>query len=339
MASLLPNGHVLLICVARIGDTLLTTPAMRAVRAAIPNGQLTVLAHPGRREILEGLPFIDILGAIDKHSAAWRGWLPGRSYDWGVVYGYDAALVRYALRTCRRVIALRQTNDALNRRLALVVESATELMDAVDERLGLVTPLGIAPQGRRLAYQVAEAEQAEARALLRRSLPAARRIVGLQLQSFPSKAYRDWPLEHFLQLAEGLLALDDIGVAVLGGTESRRLGETFVARLGEHHPGRVVSLAGSLRLRQAAAVIGELALYVGVDTGPTHLAGALGVPMAALYHCRHRGRWLAPREHPALEVLEHPAADAECDRQSAMADIPVARVVEACERLLARDRP
>lgn len=339
MEPLRPDARVLLICVARIGDTLLATPALRALGAALPQGALTVLAHPGRREVLEGLPFIHRLGSIDKRSAPWRGWLPGRRYDWGVVYGQDAALVRYALRVCRRVIALRQADPALNRRLTRMVEPAASLMDAVDERLELATALGIAPQGRRLAYLATEAERQRARALLHQRLPGVQRPIGLQLQSFPTKAYRDWPAEHFQRLAQRLLAQPGTGIAVLGGPESRRLGEDFAARLAPHFPGRVTSLAGGLPLREAAAVIGELALYVGVDTGPTHLAGALGTPMVALYHCRHRGRWLAPREHPALAVIEHPAADAACDHTASMAAISVESVAQAAERLLAQGAP
>jgi len=76
-------------------------------------------------------------------------------------------------------------------------------------------------------------------------------------------------------------------------------------------------------------VLAGLDLYVGVDTGPTHLAGALGIPMVALYHCRHRGSLLAPLDHPALTVIEHPAADADCTPQREMAEIGVDRVWDA----------
>jgi heptosyltransferase-3 len=78
----------------------------------------------------------------------------------------------------------------------------------------------------------------------------------------------------------------------------------------------------------------QLQLYVGVDTGPTHLAGALRVPMVALYHCRHRGRYLAPLQHDRLRVLEHPASDAECGEARSMADIGVDQVWNAAESLL-----
>ena len=335
MDGLAPDARILAICVARIGDTLLATPALRALRAAVPRGSLTVLAHPKRRALLEHLPFIDHLGSIEKHSASWRGWLCGKPYDWGVVYGEDAALVRYALRVCRHVVAERQRVESLNRRLACIIAPLTEFQVAVDARLRLATALGAPVTGRALSYRVTREEQTQAHARLHSLLPGSSRFVGLQLQSFPSKAYRDWPPENFQALAERLLRQDGIGVVVLGGPESTRIGEDFARRLATQFPGRAASLAGHTALREGAAVIGELDLYVGVDTGPTHLAGALGVPMVALYHCRHRGRWLAPQEHPALSVIEHPTPDAACGNATSMADIPLELVVQAAEERLA----
>jgi ADP-heptose:LPS heptosyltransferase len=338
MDSLTPDARILAICVARLGDTLLVTPALRALRAAVPRGSLTVLAHPKRRALLEHLPFIDHLGSIDKYSASWRGWFPGKPYDWGVVYGKDAALVRYALRVCRQVIAQRQHDESLNRRLDRMIVPATEFQVAVDARLALATTIGAPLMGRALSYRVTAEEQAQAGARLRALLPDATRLVGLQLQSFPSKAYRDWPVENFEGLAQRLLRQDGIGIVVLGGPESTRIGEDFARRLSTQFPGRAASLAGHTTLREGAAVIGELDLYVGVDTGPTHVAGALGVPMVALYHWRHRGCWLAPQEHPALSVIEHPTPDESCGDDTSMADIPLEVVADAAEERLARGK-
>jgi heptosyltransferase-3 len=82
-------------------------------------------------------------------------------------------------------------------------------------------------------------------------------------------------------------------------------------------------LAGTLSLRGSAALMEQLHLYVGVDTGPTHLAGALGLPMVVMYHWRHPARFLAPLEHPApLHLIDHPGPNA----VEAMSAISVERV-------------
>lgn len=81
----------------------------------------------------------------------------------------------------------------------------------------------------------------------------------------------------------------------------------------------------------------RLDLYVGVDTGPTHIAGALRRPMVALYHCKHPARVFAPPADPNVIAIYHPALDsAACTQLSSLADIPVERVLSACRTLLDR---
>jgi heptosyltransferase-3 len=79
-------------------------------------------------------------------------------------------------------------------------------------------------------------------------------------------------------------------------------------------------------LRQSAALMNELDLYVGVDTGPTHIMGALGAPMIALYHCYSPSRLLKPLERPDCYVVDHPRAGADCSPETPMAEIPVEAV-------------
>jgi len=83
----------------------------------------------------------------------------------------------------------------------------------------------------------------------------------------------------------------------------------------------------------------QLDLYVGVDTGPTHIMGALQRPMVALYHGYSPSSLLAPLEHPCLYVVDHPRAGPDCSPDESMSAIPVdavwARVLEALERPIA----
>ena len=80
----------------------------------------------------------------------------------------------------------------------------------------------------------------------------------------------------------------------------------------------------------------ELGLYIGVDTGPTHIAGALGIPMVALYHSAYPGRNLVPLQHPACIMIEHPLTGKSAATTVSMADVPVTLVWQAAMDLLAR---
>ena len=298
---------ILLVQVSRIGDTLLATPALRALATAFPEARLSCLAHPKRAEILQGLPFVHHLGRITKKLAPLRGWLPGRSHDLALVFGFDQPLVAYALRVARRVVAFRQGNPALEAQLWRVVEEpAFQSRHAVDYQLALTDAIGLPSAGKYLSYVVsaAEREWASTRlAPLRTS--GARPLIGLQIASFPTKGYRDWPLAHFVELCRRIQA-EHPGVhfLIFGGSLEQKRTRALHAAL----PDCSDHCAGSLTLRQTGALMNEVDLYVGVDTGPTHIMGALHRPMVAMYHGHLPSRVLAPLEHPCLWVVDHPRA-------------------------------
>jgi heptosyltransferase-3 len=298
------DARLLVIIVARIGDTLLVTPMLRALKQACPRGTLTVLAHPKRAEVLEHLPFIDRLGTIEPKTAWPRGWLGGVRFDLAFVFGRDLPLLRYALRVSRRAIAFEDESLAReDARLTLVPRPSAPL-HAVEERALLARAAGIEMNSPRLAFAVTGAERDWAKDWLAKHAPTAKPRIGLQMLSFPTKAHRNWPPESFAELCARILARHPETVfVVFGDADAARNGEDLSRRF----PGKISIVAGALRLRESAALIGALDLYIGVDTGPTHIAGALEVPMIGIYHHAYPGRNLAPLARGACRVLEQPA--------------------------------
>jgi heptosyltransferase-3 len=327
----------LIINVSRIGDTLLATPAIRAVAKAYPGAEITFMGHPKRCEVVRHLPFVSTVRGITKNWAWALGRWGGRRYDIAIVYGYDLPLVEYALRVAKQVVAFRQQDAAINQRLYRAVETpGFQSLHSARIPLLLTQALGIAADGHRLAYHVTDSEQAWAIAFLQDQLPAGKRpLIGLQVASFPTKAYRDWPVGHFAALCEKILAAHpQAHFVLLGGKEEAAKIRELESHLGNH----ATVVAGKLTLRRSTALMQQLDLYVGVDTGPTHLAGAIDVPMVALYHCYSPGRLLAPLERDKLHVIEHPALDKGGTMQSEMAEITVETVWEAVRTALSLSR-
>jgi len=325
--SLPDPRRILVVHVTRIGDTVMATPALRALAEHWPSAEITFLGHPRRAEVVEHLPYVRRVGTITKRRAVARGWLAGERWDLGVVFGFDEALVRYALRTCGRVVAFRQADERINARLYRAVEHPPHnALHGVDRLLLLPRALGVAPRSRALEYRVAPAEaDAAARRLAADGVGAgARPLVGFLIESFPTKPYRDWPAEHFASLARRILeGFPSAHFLLFGGA----LPEAKVAALRIALGSRLTTYAGKLELRETAALMSRLDLYVGVDTGPTHIAGGLRLPMVALYHCLHPGSLLAPPDHPGLAVVEHPAHGAPaCTERTALSEISVDRV-------------
>lgn len=297
--------RILVITVSRIGDTLLVTPAVRAIRKAYPAAQLAFLAHPKRAEILAHLPQIDRLGPITKHRARLMGWIGPKRYDLAFVYGSDRPLIEYALRAARRVVAFRQGDDAIDARLfRAVLPPAFQSMHSVPIHLALTDALGLAHDGHDLSYRVSPDETQWAIRRLAQDVPdGATPLIGVQVASFPTKGYRDWPIEHFIALGERIVAhYPRVHFLVFGGELERDRTRAFHQRFASH----ASHYAGELTLRQTGALMSRVDLYIGVDTGPTHIFGTMRLPMVALYHCFSPSRLIAPLEHPCLYAIDHP---------------------------------
>ncbi len=319
---------ILIIQVSRIGDTLLSTPTIRAIASAFPQAKITCLGHPKRMEILQNLPFIHHVGAITKHSAFFRGRGFGKCYDLAFVFGHDLPLVKYALRVAHRVVAFRQNNATVDARLFHAAEvPAFQSRHAVMMQYALVEALEIPLAGRHLFYGVTEEEAAWAESELRKrlgenSVPPAP-LIGLQVASFPTKGYRDWPIERFAELCDRIRqSYPNVHFLIFGGP----LEKSRTQFLHTHLAGCSTHYAGSLSLRQTAALMARLDLYIGVDTGPTHIMGALHRPMVALYHPYSPSRLLAPLDHPCLYIVDHPRVEEACGPETSMAEVSVETV-------------
>ena len=328
----------LLINVSRIGDTLLATPALRAVASAFPGCEITALGHPKRADVMIGLPFVSRVGGITKKTAWRRSRFPERRYDYALAYGFDEPLVAYALRVAERVVAFRQASDTINHRLYHCVEPASgPSMHAVHHRLALTAALNIPSAGLRVAYQVLPQEAIAARLRLVADIPAgATPLIGLQAASFPTKPYRDWPVESFASLAARIrVDWPRAHFLIYGGTEERKRLEWLSDRLGQ-----AATLYAGKSLRETAALMSLTDLYIGVDTGPTHIMSAFDIPFIGLYHCLSPSRQVGPLEHPCAYVLDHPRLDgADCTEQSPVAEISVDAVFAQVRRALAEDPP
>jgi heptosyltransferase-3 len=333
-----PPANILFIAVSRIGDTLFATPAIRAVAAAHPGARIAVLGHSKRAEVFEHLPFVYRVGTITKGRAIWRGWLGGKSFDLAFVFGFDEALVAYALRVSKRVVAFEQESTSLNRGLfAAVTRPPFQSEHAVLQRLRLPAAVGIPPAGLRVAFQCAREETASARQRVEAAgIGSGRPLVGLQVASFATKSYRDWPIENFAALCDRITSRWlQARFLIFGGSAERQRTGWLKQRLGE----RAALFAGNLSLRDTAAMMTLTDLYVGVDTGPTHIMSAFDIPLVALYHCISPSKLTGPLEHPCAYLIDHPASHGRCTEMSEMADIQVDTVFAEVERALAEHPP
>ena len=322
---------ILVIIVSRIGDTLLTTPAIESISRHYQNSKITVLAHPKRYSVLQHLAFVNHVGAISKNNAIWKGWF-GKKYDLAFVYGYDKSLVLYALRTSKRVIAFKQSNSKIDNKLYKVAEfPSSKDMHFVNKFMALPEAIGIQGYNQRLSMSLTKNDKLFADNILNKYKLSKKLLIGIQAVSFPTKDYRDWPSEYFLDLCKKILDKNpNAHFLIYGGPSKKEKGKLDLLVNGLS--GYVTSFVGN-SLRETAAIMSKTNLYIGVDTGPTHIMSTFNVPMVVLFHCKLKSKIYGALEHPYYFAIDHPNKE-NCSETSAMSDISVKKVLDTVSKAL-----
>ncbi len=326
-------ASILFINVTRIGDTLFATPAIRAVAAAWPLAKVTVLGHPKRVTVLENLSFIHDIGSITKNRAICLGWLTTKKFDLAFVYGSDENLISYALRVAKRVVAFQQRNKSINKKLFASVHPALHGEHEVKKFLRLPEAIGVSHTSLRIGFQVTPAEIAAAnRRLKDANIATASPLIGLQVASFQTKAYRDWPITYFAELCERILVQwPTAHFLIFGGSEEKQRTAWLKEQLGNH----AVVFAGHLSLRETGALMSLIDLYIGIDTGPTHIMSSFDIPMVLLYHCLNSSHIGSPLNHPHCIMIDHPELiRGNCTNETSMSAISVEDVFCAVQNTL-----
>jgi ADP-heptose:LPS heptosyltransferase len=285
-----PPGRILCFRLERIGDLLMTGPAMADLRALAPGASIDLVVGSWNREIAEAFPGIDRVELLDAE------WLT-RSGEAGLsAVGLAMQAARW--RSRRYDLAINFEPD-IRTNLAIAAAGARQTAGfasggggaLLDVALDYDTAAHTIDNARRLVHAaVGRAPDAPAPWTLRLPddlrLEASRVLASLQgrlkvgLHVSGGRAIKQWPETRFRELAERLVRDRSAGI-VLTGTPGDRAQVDLVRTALP--PDRVIDLSGHAGLLKAAAVIAQLDLFITGDTGPMHLANAVGTPVVAVF--------------------------------------------------------
>ncbi len=273
----------LVIAGSGIGDILVATPVMRALRRAHPESHIDVLVPIGRGAVLDGNP--DINGVVEVCRK--RGVRAGITFLKRMWRRYDLVLSARAgdrsitnawLAGRRRISNVRAGlgRRAWQRHLLHEAIAVDDQSHAVMQGLRLLDACGV-PR----CYELVPPEcSPEARSALDTLFPQAHEPYAV-LHLYPRNIYKCWTAEGWRTVIRHL-AERGMPVILTGSNEQgeQRYLNTVLA---QGVTPCVVNLIGRLSLPQVSALLSRASLYVGPDTGMTHLAAAHGIPTVALF--------------------------------------------------------
>ncbi len=339
------DSRILVVRLTALGDVVLVEPVIRALREGFPGHAIELLTEARFAPLGPGFFGVDRVIAWDRHGE-----------DRGLA-GMSRVLERLGKGRYRAVIDLQ--NKARTRMLAariaadehLVIRKRTlfegvralfgrerPIIDrhTIDLYLGALAPLGIDAAGRKDGPHAARFEPLIAK-------NGARRLIGLSPGA--THATKRWPLDRFAELADRLQdAEPDAAFVLVGGPLDRGMLEEIRERRRRAHI--VDADIWALDVLGLARAVASLDLLITVDTGPAHLAAAMGVPVVVIFGPTSKMRWGPRGEKHRVVALDLSCApcsnigDAECPLPSksheCMRALGVDRVLEAALDVLSK---
>lgn len=309
--------NILCVRLDNMGDVLMTTPAIRALKESVPGRRITLLASKSSAKVAASIPEIDDVVAWDvpwmKHDKPMdptadlrmRDELQRRGFDGAAIFTvYSQSPLPAALMCWLAGIPLRLAHCRENPYHLLTdwvkeTEPGPQVRHEVRRQLDLVASIGATTQDERLSFHVRPAANGRARMkLVESGLDLAKPFIVVHPGA--TAASRRWPAERFGAAADQLSTLLDCQVVVTGDGGERELAEEVRRLAGPC----AWSLAGSLTLDEFAATIEMASLLLSNNTGAVHLAAAVRTPVVDLYALTNPQHtpWMVPHRVLSKDV-------------------------------------
>ncbi len=283
--------RILIIKIAAIGDLLLITPAVRAIKKSFPQARITLLVGTWSRQIIEGNPNIDEIIEVPDEiffrirpfsllSLIWK--IRKEHFDMVFVWHRSMAFrfFSWLLRIKRRVGFSRNKNGSF---LTHYVEENPEIHEILEYQSTL-KPLGIESSEIDMDLVLSDVDQKFADDLWKEHGISDK---DLTISIAPAGAknpkeivpLKHWLKEYYAEVSDVLIHKKNAKVIFVGNKDDSAVINEILSRM----KGKAIDLSGKTNLKQAAAVIKRCSLFIGNDSAPMHIAAALKTPVVSLF--------------------------------------------------------
>jgi predicted lipopolysaccharide heptosyltransferase III len=295
--------RILLIQLGDIGDLVLTTPAVKALKENHPHSQIFILVRTHARELIEDFPWADGVISVNKEK---------RRLADEIVYQMDLFLglrkkkfeLAIDLRTGTRGAIISFLSGARlrmgrysengrlwrNRLFTHLVRPEDELRQySTLHNLNILAPLELKIEGTTPKLTVTAGKQRGAVDILRRAkVPLDRPIIAFH--PFSRWRYKEWPIRNHIKLINHIGSRYGISIVITGPISEK----DRAAEIVRGSKTVIYSLAGATSVGELAGVLGKCSLLIGIDSAPMHIAAAVGTPTVSIFGPSSPTNW-APR--------------------------------------------
>jgi lipopolysaccharide heptosyltransferase II len=340
-----------------IGNMVLFTPVLQTLRAVYPRAKIIVIvANRGAKDVIfnSGLvnKIIEYDSRNDKNGANFLeivNYLRGMDIDLGFSCSQNSIepLFLFEANVKYRAGFLYKTQSVKRAKFLLhfAIEHDMSKHEVI-QNLDLLSPIGVdefiinpsfyfEPKHLESAYKKLES----------RGVKLSNPMIGFHAGCHVNLVKKRWPLENFARLATELIAKYN-AQAVFVGDNSEKGDINNIASMMDHH---VANLAGILSLKETAAIVSKMRLFISNDSGPMHIAAGVGTPVIGIFGPTREDKnspW--PRNDvPAMTVREPMACapcyvsysgNIDCDHMSCLRQLTPEKVLAACEDILNKDQ-
>jgi predicted lipopolysaccharide heptosyltransferase III len=295
--------NILLIQLKRIGDLILTTPAIAALRKKFPEATISLVVSPAAEGLLPAISGIDKVFVLRGKADDALDWI---ALAWGK-FDYCLDFTRNDRSSFLTLLSQAQkriTSDHPNLRTKIrarsyneFVESPVRHLHTVDYHLALLKPLGIDDASRAIRLDLPDATVEKAEQLLK-SAQAGDEFVILHPGS--ARAEKFWKAKRWAELIDHCVQERGMQCVLTGGRSPMERTQISAIKASTHSD--VIDLSGKTDLLSLAALVRKARLLITVDSAPMHFAAAWGTPQVVLFGPTNPFHW-HPRSESAVILL------------------------------------
>jgi heptosyltransferase-2 len=273
------SPDILVVRFGSIGDILLTTPLLRAIRTKWPGARMTYLTKRQYVPLVSDNPNVTEVFGIAPQDTVRGVAAQIRTVRYTHILDLQGGLRTAPLRILARGPWSGYSHRRVARELLIRFKRNTyrEHVPVAERYFEAASDLDVAPDGGPPEFFLNPAAEEKAAVWLARAGVGTERPL-VAVAPGAAHATKRWPAQHWIKLVRQIVGTG-ADIVALGGPEDSPIGAEIAARVGP----QVASAAGDLSLQETGAVLKRAAALISGDTGLMHMATGVGIPVVALF--------------------------------------------------------